>query len=36
MIPEPQDSIAFRLAEAEGWQVLDWRDRAQADTRPDR
>ena len=24
-----------RLAEAEGWQVLDWRDRAQADTRPD-
>jgi HAD superfamily phosphoserine phosphatase-like hydrolase len=25
-----------RLAEAEGWQVLDWRDRAQADTRADR
>ena len=25
-----------RLAEAEGWQVLDWRDRAQADRRADR
>ena len=24
-----------RLAEVEGWQVLDWRDRALADTRPD-
>jgi HAD superfamily phosphoserine phosphatase-like hydrolase len=24
-----------RLAEAEGWQVLDWRDRAQAETRAD-
>ena len=24
-----------RLAEAQGWEVLDWRDRAQADTRPD-
>lgn len=25
----------IRLAEVEGWQVLDWRDRAQAETQPD-